>query len=520
MKPPEGLKLTPPTWLDRAVAFISPRAGVERAKARFALDLAARHYEGAGTGRRFAGWRAPASDANTAGAGQLGRLRDRCRDTVRNNGWGRRALRARAQNVVGGGIVAKWVSDRPDDPRLPRIRALWKAWALSTEIDAERRRDFYGMQRLAVRSIVESGEILFRRRFRRPQDGLTIPLQIQALEADHIDDTKDGDQNDRGFVTRNVQGVNFNAIGQRLGYWLFPEHPGSNYRPTFQSVFVPDEEILHVYEAWRPGQVRGVPALAPCVLLLRDLDEYEDASLVKAKVAAMFSAFVYRPRDPDADTPGASAAADGTPIETLEPGTVEYLREGEDVRFANPPTVEGYDEFTAGKLRKVAAAIGITFEQLTQDYSRVNFTSGRMGWIENALEVSETRWDVLDPLFLSPISRWFLELVELRHGISTEGISVEWTEPAREMLDPTREVAAKIKAVRGGLRSLSDTIRGDGYDPDTVLQEIAEERKKCEELEIKLETNPEDDANAQAGDTTGDPATSSTDGSADAGAKE
>ena len=50
--------------------------------------------------------------------------------------------------------------------------------------------------------------------------------------------------------------------------------------------------MLHLFDRLRPGQVRGVPWFAPVILKLRDLDEYDDAELVRKKIEACFAAFV------------------------------------------------------------------------------------------------------------------------------------------------------------------------------------------------------------------------------------
>ena len=77
------------------------------------------------------------------------------------------------------------------------------------------------------------------------------------------------------------------------------QHPGcltlTNWQAGFISKPIPAESVLHVYKKDRPGQVRGVTWLAPVILKLRDLDEYEDAELVRKKIEACFAAFVISP---------------------------------------------------------------------------------------------------------------------------------------------------------------------------------------------------------------------------------
>ena len=131
-------------------------------------------------------------------------------------------------------------------------------------------------------------------RFRpRPADaGLRIPLQLQMLEADFLDQART-----MGLVNGHVmEGVQFDEMGRRVAYWLFSYHPGGvlilNPRGGIVSQPVPADQIMHVYRVLRPGQVRGVPWLAPVMMALRDLDDYCDAERVRKKVEACVTAFV------------------------------------------------------------------------------------------------------------------------------------------------------------------------------------------------------------------------------------
>ena len=60
------------------------------------------------------------------------------------------------------------------------VQALWRDWV--EEADAAGQTDFYGLQALACRAMLEGGECLIRLRPRRPEDGLSVPLQLQLLE--------------------------------------------------------------------------------------------------------------------------------------------------------------------------------------------------------------------------------------------------------------------------------------------------------------------------------------------------
>jgi capsid protein len=59
-------------------------------------------------------------------------------------------------------------------------------------------------------------------------------------------------------------------------------------------VRVPASEIIHLFRPLRPGQIRGEPWLARALVKLNELDQYDDAELVRKKTAAMFAGFITR----------------------------------------------------------------------------------------------------------------------------------------------------------------------------------------------------------------------------------
>ncbi len=177
-------------------------------------------------------------------------------------------------------------------------------------------------------------------------------------------------------VLRN--GIEFNRLGQREAYYLFREHPGEG---SFgESVRVPANDVLHIYKPLRPGQIRGIPWLSTVLLKLYELDQYDDAELVRKKTAAMFAGFITR-LDPEANILGeAQANEHGVALSGLEPGTMQLLDPGEDIKFSEPSDVGGsYEAFMKQQLRAIAVGTGITYEQLTGDLTGVNYSSIRAG---------------------------------------------------------------------------------------------------------------------------------------------
>ena len=479
-------------FIDKFIGFLNPRAGLERVRARAALEQVARHYEGATKGRRTDGWKTYSSSARTSTESAINRLRDRSRDLTRNNPYAAKALAVIETNTVGTGIVPRALlsSTRGSPKRAENIMKLWRDWAETTACDADGRHDIYGLQALVMRTVAESGECLIRRRWRRGSDGLAVPLQLQVLEPDFIDTTKDTiGKIDNG--TEIVQGIQFDALGRRIGYMLYNQHPGDNQSlRRLESDIVPASEIIHVYRVDRPGQVRGVPWAAPVMIRLRDFDDYEDAQLLRQKLAACFTAFV---TDTDAGTirDGKNASL----ASSLEPGAIEILPPGKSIEFAAPPGVDGYSDYTQVMLRSIAAGFGVTYESLTGDLGNVNFSSGRMGWLEFHRNIEAWRWKMLIPTMCNGTWSWFMEAAALV-GTRTEGVTVQWTPPRREMIDPVAETNAAKSAIRAGLLTLPEALRERGIDPEIAFQEMAETNKRLDDLKLVLDSDPRKVSNA------------------------
>ena len=142
--------------------------------------LAKRGYDGANAGRRTSGWIAPSTSANSEITPSISKLRDRSRDLVRNNPYASKAIRVLVSNMICTGIVPS-IKDK-------KTQKLYNKWI--KECDADGQLNYYGLQHLSGRTMFESGECLIRFRYRRPEDNLSVPLQLQVLEPDYIDNNK------------------------------------------------------------------------------------------------------------------------------------------------------------------------------------------------------------------------------------------------------------------------------------------------------------------------------------------
>jgi len=475
-------------WLDRLSSALAPVWTLRRRRARIAGELMQRHYEAAATGRRTQGWnRAGSTDANAANSG-LARLREVARDLVRNNSYAESALSTIVDHAVGWGIVAKPNKKSGTAAARNQAEDRWKAWAETTACDADGRLDFAGIQKLVMRTAVESGEVLIRRRWRRPEDGLPIPLQLQVLEPDYLDSAKDGVTTFGGG--RIMQGIEFNAIGQRVAYWLFSEHPGSLFVGSVANASrsIPASEILHVFKNGRPGQIRGASWFAPVTLTLKDLDDYEDAALMKQKIAACLAAIT---TDVDGTSPALGTTTVEAPtVDMLEPGMIHNLAAGRSVTVVDPPSVNEHDAYAKTVLRKIATGLGVTYEDLTGDYGNMPFSAARMSRLRHWARVEDWRWRMLIPQFCDPVWAWAMQAAIVGGMKVDVAPAAEWTPQPPAMLDPDAEARGYKTALRIGAITWADMVRERGYDPDAQLAEIDEWNKKFDKIGAIFDGDP------------------------------
>lgn len=459
----------------------TPKAkkSVKRAKPS---KTSTRRYEGAAKTKRLSRWTTPSSSANDALASGISTLRNRARDLRRNNPYAAKAVQVITSNVVGHGIKTQFRRAQGGD--VSELERQWRAWAGTTEIDFDGRNNIFGLQRLVMDAVVESGEVLIRRRVNSAKE---FPLQFQVLESDFLDTNKTESTSSGGYI---IQGIEFDSQGRRVAYHLYETHPGETTTGaafSLKSNRVPVDEIFHVYRMDRPGQARGVTWLAPVIVRLRDLDDFEDAQLVRQKIAACFTAFV---RDIGPDMTDADEDCDEVELgERLEPGIIEHLPNGKEIQFANPPEVQNYNQYVSANLRSIAAGVGVTYEALSGDYSQVNFSSARMGWLEFGRNLRTWRRGVMVDLFLDPVAKAFLGFASIL-GAGTEEVSAFHVAPSREHIDPAKEVPAAIESVRAGFSTLSDELMALGKDPEEHFEQFKKDLDTLDQLGLKLESDP------------------------------
>jgi len=458
--------------LDRIISAVAPEAAYRRLQYRKALEVFnTRRYDAASGGRRTSQWIAQSTSANSEIQNALSFLRNRSRDLVRNNGYAKKAVNEIANNIVGTGIIPTPLIESA--PQLKKIKAAWNTWADSTQCDYDGHLNYYGLQHLAALCLAESGEVLIRRHINTAKDAI-FPLQLQLLEPDFIDTTKYADRlADGGYI---YYGVEFNANNQIVAYWLWPNHPGDQLHFNLVSARVPSNELIHLFKKERPGQFRGIPFGHAAMLRLKDLDEFEDTQLIRQKIAACFTLFRRKPNV--LPLGGADDSTNPDRLEKVEPGIIEDLAPGEEITFAVPPDAgQNYDPYTKSVLRSISCAYGIDYVTLTGDLTAVNFSSGRMGWLQFHRNITVWQWNTFIPMMCNKTWLWFMQLAVVNGISKTQLVPVRWTTPRREMIDPSKEIEAQKTAVRAGFASWQETVRENGYNPEDVLDQLKKDKE-------------------------------------------
>lgn len=444
-----------------------------------------RGFDAAGGGRRWEGAKGVEALNTSILAGATTAAR-RAGWYARNNPWVASAVQGLVANAIGAGVKAR--SKHPDAAVRERLHALWQRW--TDRADAAGLTDFYGLQALALRAMIESGESFARFRFLDADEGL--PLAIDLLDREQVPTDL---HREISPGARIRAGIEFDAGGRRIAYHCYRHRPGDALAPmSMDMVRVPAADMLHLFQPLAAGQLRGITWLAPILLRLHELDQYEDAALVKAKVAALFTGFI---RDPDGSVAGLNngTAVNGILNVGMEPGSLIPLPPGADIQFSDPADPGDYGAFVKNHIRAIAAGLGVPYELVSGDLEGVTYSSIRAGLVEFRRRIEQLQYAVIVFQFCRPVWERFVRLAALSGAIDARGfdrdpnpwLAVEWLPPKWDWVDPLKDARAEIEQIRAGLKSRSQSIAERGYDSEEVDAAIAADRAREQHLRLSFD---------------------------------
>jgi lambda family phage portal protein len=512
--------------VDRAIAYFAPQAAAKRVAARKALEIVNSGYsEGGASGRKksMRGWTAmtgaPKDDIDM----NLSTLRMRSRDLYMNSPLARAPIRTAKTNVIGPGLRLKARIDADFLRLTPEQADEWERqverefalWAESKHCDALQMGDFYDLQAIAFLGALMNGDsfVLFKQV--KPQPWMPYGLRLHVIEADRVSTpwenltvagTVEGINKANGnFIT---SGVEYTYDGATVAYWICNTYPITTgldatipkkwYRIEAFGAQTGRPNILHLMEAERAEQRRGVPYLAPVIEALKQITRYTEAELMAAVISGMFTVFI-KSEGPSSEMPLGSmvpdnqkVAADDPTVYEMGAGAINVLQPGEEVQIANPgrPSSQ-FEPFVNALCRYIGAALEIPQELLQKSF-QASYSASRAALLE-AWKMFRARRQWMAKEFCQPIYvEWLAQAVASGRihapgffsdpAVQRAWTMAEWNGPAPGQVDPLKEVTAAAKRIDLGLSTRErETIELTGGDFDRNIKVLSREKQLLDE---------------------------------------
>lgn len=405
------------------------------------------------------------------------------------------ALKRQRTNIVGPGLRLKSTIDRDvlgmtkeqAEEWQRHTQAEFSLWANRKQTcDATGVNNFYGMQQLVALSWPMSGDVFALIKRAETSPLMPYSLRLHILEADLVRTPNDmlvaqGHPLAGGITTLKLpngntilDGVETDRGGAVVAYHIANTYPNQlDGTPTkFTRVDAYGKltglpNVLHIMDAERPGQYRGVPYLAQTIEPMLQMRRYTEAEITAAVVQSFFTAFIKTEADPSNIPFNEARGADAEEVSRdpneyeMGPGTLNVLEPGEDVTFGSPTHPNtGFDTFMRALCEQVGACLEIPADLLLMSFN-ASYSASRAALLE-AWKGFKMRREWLTDDFCRPVYEIWLTEAVARGRISAPGfltdpiirqayLGSEWIGPSQGQLDPTKEVAAAVSAIENGL---------------------------------------------------------------------
>jgi lambda family phage portal protein len=507
-------------------------------------------YEGASRiSREAALWAPPIRSADGDIRGEKTLLDARGRDMARNEPYIAGAVDINKDSIVGGSYmlnakpnwkVLKDTSKGFDEKWAEEFQEIAEAkftlYAESPDnwLDAGRTMTFTGMIRLGIGVFTVGGEVLATAEWLRDV-GRPYSTAIQMVDLDRLSNPN-GVQDD----LRLRQGVQRNQFGAPQGYHIRMAHPGDRFVTFEQSrwKYVPIRkpwgrlQVIHIIDPDRPDQTRGVAKMVSALKEMRMAKKYHEITLQNAVVNATYAAAIESELPPEqafaalgmdganewiesyldqiSEYTGSSRNLhiDGVKIPHLFPGTkLKLLNAGQP---GGVGTV-----FEESLLRKIAAGLGVSYEQLARDYSKTNYSSARAAMLETHKGMQAKKKMVADRYASSIYSLWLEEALQMGELPLPAGVKRDtffyqgqnkdaicnagWIGANRGQIDELKETQAAVMRIKAGLSTYEVETARMGSDFREVFAQRAREDALIESYGLDFNADPSQ-GSAQGGE--------------------
>lgn len=458
-----------------------------------------RSFDGAGNSRLLNDFVGSSRSIDDVLKTDIRKLKDRCRDLARNNEYVRRYINLMKTNVIGSHgiqlqIRAKDPTGNMDYVANNIIESRWKAWIKKENCDLTQRLSWLDMQNLFIQTLFTDGEVLIQ--FIENADN-PFKFSINFLDCDLIDESKNG-YNGKNEIR---MGVEFDSRTKRpVAYWLFDKNPYEYFvtSNSSQSKRVSAENLMHVYRMERPSQSRGYSPISSCIKELKMLHAYAEAELVASRVNASAMGFITSPTG-DAYTGEDISSDNFSPMMNVEAGTIQQLPTGADFKqFDTTHPKTAFDPFVKSILRQISAGLNVSYNDLSNDLSSVNYSSIRQGALIDR-DYYKTIQTFTIEHFTKPIYERWLKMYLTLSDTQISPLPMSKYEKFKtcvfiprsfEWIDPQKEMSASISGLKAGVISLSDVVSKYGKDVESHLEQLQTEKKLADDFNIKYTFEP------------------------------
>lgn len=472
------------------------------------------------TSAALGAWQPRLESADSANSFERDRIAARVHDLVRNDGWASAGVQKKLDMAIGGG----WrLSCKPDFRALgqtpewaaewsTKVEALWRAHTTDPRrfVDLERELDFSGLIGLKFRHFTIDGESLSVLRW-KPRGGMFATCE-QIIDPDRL-----SNPNWRADTELVRGGKERDSDGATIAYYIRSAHPGEIYQGARRAVWDRVERetewgrpiVIHHYEPSRAGESRPVSPLAPILAKFRMLGRYDQAELQAAILNAVFAAFLETPFSGEEITQNmdnvieyqnlreethkrTGLRVDGVNLNLLAPG--EKFNMSQAVR----PAV-AFAAFEAACLRNCASAMGISYEQMSMDWSQTNYSSARGALMEVWRHITARKSHFASGAVMPHYMAWMEEAIDRGYLETPPGapsfweapvayLGADWIGPARGWVDPVKEAQGSQLRQEAGVSTLEKEAAEQGGDYKEIMIQRRREMDEAQSLGLTLPT--------------------------------
>ena len=522
-------------------------------------EMAASAYEAANrTAHELALWAPPMQSADMEIIAEKSVADPRVRDMLRNDAYVQNGATIQKDSIVGEmfllnakpnykvlGLDETWAEEFQEE-----VEAKFTLYAESVRNypDAARRQTLTGLTRLAVGIHAMTGEVLASVEWMR-SGARPFCTALQMIDLDRL-----GNPNGEMDSPTLRGGVHRDSYGAPLGYWIRCSHPADfsdpdaffwKYVPATRGQVVGNPgwdrpQMIHIVDQWRPDQSRGISAMVSALKEMRMTKKYRDIVLQSAVLNATFAASIESDLPQDVvlaqaggGDPGAltkfagdylgevaryvggsrNIRVDGVKVPVFYPGT--------KMKLQNAGTPGGVGTgFEASMLRYIASSLGVSYEQLSKDYSSANYSNLRAAMAETGKRMRVQKRQVADRFATIYYRLWLEEALNAGaiesmprkspnwyDGLNADAYSAcEWIGASMGQIDELKETQAAVLRVNNGLSTREAELARLGRDWRVVFRQLAREQKLAETEGLtfgadKSSTNMMNAASGQPGST-------------------